>query len=54
MADAGTGDSIAGSLPSDSVLNPCPQVSHKRDHLSAEQKAQTTKLAVIKGFLAIF
>ena len=45
MAEAGAGDSVAGSLPSDSVLNQCLHVCCWRGHLSEEQKAQTTKLS---------
>lgn len=45
MADAGAGDSVAGSLPPNSVLNQCPHVCHWRGHLSEEQKAQITELS---------
>lgn len=54
MADAGTGVSVAGSLPPESVLNQCPHGCHWRGHLSEEQKAQTAKLSVIRGYLGIF
>lgn len=53
MADAGAGDSVAGSLPPESVLNQCPHGCHWRGHLSEEQKAKTT-LSVIRGYLSIF